>query len=577
MRLNRKPKRHRRTITAGVALGAAVLLAAPWARGWFADPFAARRFVAATDNADASRAAAEVLRAGGNAVDAAIAASLALGVVSPSSSGFGGGGFALICQPTGGRCTFVDFRETAPAALTIERIRAAANPARATQVGGLAVAVPGEPTGFIEMARRFGRKPLSVSVAPAVRLARNGFRVSPFLAARLAQERPELQSNSAFASVFSRGGVPFSQGELLRRPRLAATLERYGREGERFVRGALATAIAESVRAAGGVLTADDVRGYRAVERAPISRDFRGATVVTAPPPSAGGVVLLQTLAQLDALAARGLPLLPGSSATAHAMADAFRHGFDDRARYVGDPVNSQPDRPSPLAESLLAPARLAQRHRSFDPSRARATVVIEPARDSGTTHLNIVDADGMAVSLTTTVNLSFGSRVMVESMDVLLNNEVDDFSLGTAGNNFGLANSTPNALAAGRRPISSMTPTIVLRAGRPVLCAGASGGPRIATATTQVIVNALLHGMNVEAAVAAPRVHHQGAPDILLVEPQVPEDVRVGLRARGYVVSESDTPLAAATAISVGELGGARVLWASSDPRKSGGAPAGE
>ncbi|MFO0562863.1 MAG: gamma-glutamyltransferase [Polyangiales bacterium] len=574
---DRKPKRFRRTITAGISIGAAVLLVAPWAQGWFYAPFSARRFAAAADNADASRAAVEVLRAGGNAVDAAIAASLALGVVSPSSSGFGGGGFALVCQPTGGRCTFVDFRETAPAALTIERIRNAANPSRASQVGGLAVGVPGEPMGFIEMARRYGRKPLSVSVGPAVRLARNGFRVSPFLADRLAQERPELQSNPAFASVFSRGGVPFSSGELLRRPRLATTLERYGREGERFVHGALAQAIESTVRAAGGVLTADDIRGYHSVERTPLSRVFRGATVVTAPPPSAGGVVLLETLAQYDALAARNLPLVSQTSATFHALADAFKHGFDDRARYVGDPGNSQLDRPSAVAESLLAPARLAQRHRTFDASRARPVVVIEPARDQGTTHLCVIDSDGMAVSLTTTVNLSFGSRVVVDSMDVLLNDQIDDFSLGTAGNNFGLANSTPNALAVGRRPISSMAPTIVLRDGRPVLAAGASGGPRIATATTQVILNVLAHGMNVEAAVASPRIHHQGAPDVLLVEREVSEDVRLGLRARGYQVQESDTPLAAATAISVGEIAGTRALFASSDPRKQGGAPAGE
>jgi gamma-glutamyltranspeptidase/glutathione hydrolase len=578
MKKNRKPvhpRSHR--VVVGALAASVVVLAAPWARGWFRDPWSGRRFAAAADNADASRAAVEVLRAGGNAVDAAIAAALALGVTSPSSSGFGGGGFALVCQPSGGRCTFVDFRETAPAALTPERIRSAPNASRASQVGGLAVAVPGEPTGYVELSRRYGRRPLSVATAPAVRLARQGFRVSPFLADRLAQERPELQSNPAFAAVFSRGGVPYVAGDLLRRAPLATTLERYGREGERYVRGAFAAAIADHVRAQGGVLTAEDIRDYRVVERAPLTVNFRGNTVVTAPPPSAGGLVVAQTLAQIDGLSARNLPLLHGSSAYAHALADAWKHAFDDRTRYVGDPGAGDPNTPSPLAQSLLSATRLAQRHRTFDPSRSRPVVVIEPARDAGTTHLCVVDADGMAVSLTTTVNLSFGSRVVVPSLGVLLNDEVDDFSIGTAGNNFGLAVSRANSLVAGRRPISSMSPTIVLRDGRPTLVAGASGGPRIATATAQIVLNVLVHGMSVEAAVSAARVHHQGAPDQLLVEREVPEDVRVGLRARGYNVLESDSPLAAATAISVGDRSGSRVLFASSDPRKAGGAPDGE
>lgn len=578
MNPKRKPVRMRsHKIVASSLTASVIVLAAPWARGWFRDPWSARRFAAATDNADASRAAVEVLRAGGNAVDAAIAAALALGVTSPSSSGFGGGGFALVCQPTGGRCTFVDFRETAPAALTPELIRNAPANARASQIGGLAVAVPGEPTGFVELSRRYGRRPLSVATAPAVRLARQGFRVSPFLGSQLERERPELQRNPAFAAVFSRGGVPFAAGDLLQRTPLATTLERYGREGERYVRGAFAVALADHVRAQGGVLTADDIRNYRVVERAPLTVNFRGSTVVTAPPPSAGGIVVAETLAQIDGLAARNLPLLHGSSAYAHALADAWRHAFDDRTRYVGDPGAGDPNTQSAIARSLLAPARLSQRHRTFDPSRARSVVVIEPARDAGTTHLCVIDADGMAVSLTTTVNLAFGSRVVVPSLGVLLNNEVDDFSIGTAGNNFGLAVSPANSLVAGRRPISSMSPTIALRDGRPTLVAGASGGPRIATATAQIVLNVLAHGMNIEAAMSAPRVHHQGLPDQLLVERDVPEDVRVGLRARGYNVVETDSPIAAATAITVGERNGARVLFASSDPRKPGGSPDGD
>ncbi|MDP3277469.1 MAG: gamma-glutamyltransferase [Deltaproteobacteria bacterium] len=554
---------------ATVASGTVLLTLAPLAHGWYSAPFTAQTHAVATDNSDASRAALTVLEAGGNAADAAIAAALALGVVSPSSSGFGGGGFAVICPPTGGEtnCKFVDFREVAPQSLTVERMRASTAP-RASQVGGLSVGVPGEPAGFVMMSQRFGRRPLAVATAPAVRLAREGFVVSPFLLDRLGQEREEIANNPAFSAAFGES----VRNARMRRPRLAQALERYGREGERFVHGALANAIAETVSRAGGVLTADDVRAYRPIERRPLSRNVFGHTVVTASAPSAGGMIVLQTLTQLEALSSRLGIAPPGSSAAFHVLADGWRQSFDDRSRYVGDPGASD----DTVSEALLAPARLRRRHESFSPSNARATVVISPANDQGTSHLCVIDRDGMAVSLTTTVNLAFGSRVVIPAMDILLNDQIDDFSIGTSGNNFGLAIAAPNALQPGRRPVSSMSPSVVLRDGRPVACVGASGGPRIATATTQVIANLLLHRMNVEAAVAAPRAHHQGAPDVLLLEPEVPEDVRVGLLARGYTVRTSDSPLAAATAIAVEGTGPTRRLFASSDPRKAGGAPAG-
>lgn len=549
----------------------AITLASPMVFAWYRPAFRANRFAVATDNAAASEAAASILRSGGNAVDAAIAAALALGVVSPSSSGFGGGGFAVICQPTGDQCTFIDFRETAPSALTLDVLRRANNP-RVSQIGGLAVAVPGEPAGFIEMSRRFGRKPLRAVVAPAVALARRGFVVSPFLAERVGQERVELQRDATLARNFLPSGTAVTAGATLTRPLLAATLDRYGREGERFVHSAFAQAVEQTVRTEGGVLTAQDIVQYRPVERTVLRANFQGHLIVTAPAPSAGGMIVLQALLQYDALLARSMALPEGSSAAHHALIDGWRHGFDDRARYVGDPGTG-----ASVVSSLLDPARLAARHRTFTLERSRAVTVSDPPRDHGTTHLSVIDADGMAVSLTTTVNLAFGARRTVAGMDVVLNDEIDDFSLGLEGNNFALAQSAPNALAAGRRPISSMSPVIVLRDGRPVACVGAGGGPRIATATTQILVELLVHHRSIENAISAPRVHHQGSPEVVLVEPEITEDVRAGLRLRGYTVNESPAPLAVATGVVVGEENHQRVLFAASDPRKIGGAPAGD
>ena len=551
---------------------AGVLALAPLARAAFRPPFIARRFVAATDHPDASRAAASVLRSGGNAADGAIAAALALGVVNPASSGFGGGGFATLCTPQG-QCTFIDFREVAPAALTADAIRNAPDAAHASQIGGLAVGVPGEPAGLLDLSRRFGRISLSRTVAPAVALARQGFAVSDYLAERVAIDRERLANDGNLARLFLTDGAAVAAGVRVRRPRLAMALERYGSEGERFVHGAFAVAVADAVRAAGGVLTAEDIRAYRPQERPVLSRTFRGVTVITAPPPSAGGLILLEALAFIDGLPAS--QLTHGSSTYDHALAEAWRGAFDDRARYIGDPGAQT----SPVVDALLAPARIAQRRNAFDPAHARPVVIIDPPHDHGTAHICVIDADGMMVSLTSTVNLSFGARISVPGMDVVLNDQIDDFSLGTAvTNNYGLAAGIPNALAAGRRPISSMTPTILLRDGHPFACIGASGGPRIATASTQALLNIVLHGMDPEAAVSSPRIHHQGTPDYMLVDRDVAEDVRAALRARGYDVREAEraSPLAVVQAIVVRNRDGHREITAASDPRK-GGLPAGE
>ncbi len=541
----------------------AFLVISPWAQGAYRPAVSAVHFAVATDHPEATRVAFDVLRAGGNAVDAAIAAALALGVASPASSGLGGGGFATVCQPDG-RCTFIDFRETAPAAATVEAFRHAPDPRRATTIGGLAVAIPGEPAGLALLARRYGRFPLTRTAAGASRLARSGFVVVPALADRIRDDSANLVGDRWISSLFLRGGGPIPTGTRVRRPVLAATIERWARSPAQFIDRELAPLVSRNVRAAGGAITEADVRGYQPVERVPLSRAFRDWQIVTAPPPSAGGLIVLEVLAWIDA--APATMLAHGSSAYDHLLAEAFRAAFDDRARYVGDPGSG----PSNV-DALLAPARLARRRARFDPAHVSPVVVAEPAHDAGTTHVCVMDAGGTTVSLTTTINLAFGARLAVPTLDVLLNDEMFDFSLGISGGNFGLANGSPNTLAPGRRPVSSMAPTIVLRDHRPVGCVGASGGPRVATATTQVLLNLMAHGMDPEAAVSSPRIHHQGVPNVLNVEGEVPEDVRVGLRARGHDVHVLDTGVGVAQAIWVRDGPRGRRVLAAADPRKGG------
>ncbi len=559
-----EPRSTSRWATAGVGALALALASPSWA--FYRPTLEFRRHAVAADNTDASRAGDQVLRAGGNAVDAAVATALALGVASPASSGFGGGGLAIICRPNT-PCVFVDFRETAPAALTAEMLAHAPDPQRASHVGGLAVAVPGEPAGLAYLVRRYGRLSLARDAAPAVALARNGFAVAPYVADRARDNARDLALDAHLASAWLPGGIPIAAGVRVARPLLAATLARYGREGDRFVQGDFARLYAEAARARGGVITAADIAAYRPVERPVLSRALGSRTVVTASYPSAGGLVMLQALAMLEGAPAERTR--PGSSAYLHLLAESWRQGFDDRARYIGDPDNVGVVRP----DALLDPARMQRRRARIDPDRASAVAPDEPPRDHGTTHLCAVDADGTVVSLTTTVNEPFGARVSAASLDVILNDEVDDFSLG-GGSSYGLAASRPNALTPGRRPVSSMTPTIVLENGRPVGCVGAAGGPRITTATTQVLLNLFVHNMDPEAAVSAPRVHHQGAPLELRVEREVPEDVRAALRARGHTVVEVEG-LAVAQALVVRGEGAARRVLAASDPRK-GALPAG-
>jgi gamma-glutamyltranspeptidase/glutathione hydrolase len=526
----------------------------------------------AADAAQASRAGAEILARGGNAVDAAIATALALGVVHPMASGLGGGGFLVVWNAKEKAAYTLDFRETAPAAST--RDMYLKSPA-ASRIGGLAVATPGEPAGLVEASRRWGRLPLAEVVKPAVALARDGFLATRAYATAAATvsaaRRFPLTPDDPLAAILAPGGRPIVEGQRLRRPDLAATLERLGATGRRdFYTGDTARAIVEAVQKRGGILTLADLAAYQPVAKPPLVGSFRGHTVYAMPPP-AGGLTALEALQILDARPPPA-PTAAGSSAHLHAVAEALKHAFADRARLLGDPafVKVPTDKLASPAYARALAARITDgavgaRDAYGDLDAAR--IPAQPPRDHGTSHLCVVDGEGNVAALTTTINLYFGSGVVAGATGVLLNDEMDDFAAQPGvPNAFGLVGAEANAVAPGKRPLSSMTPLILVKDGRAVLCAGASGGPFIVSGTVQAIVNVVDFKMDAMQAVSAPRLHAQWIPDKLALERDVPADVRDALQRRGHILAD------------VGEDGvvqmilvGKDLLEAASDPRKGG------
>ncbi len=538
--------------------------------------------VVASDSRLASEAGARALATGGNAADAACATALALGVVNPFASGLGGGGFALIYSAKTGKVEALDFRETAPAALRPDLFLRGGKIDRALSVrGGLAVGVPGEPAGLAELVRRWGKRPFARCIEPAEDLGR-GFPASAWLvehvAGALAQDPSEAASFLPRVLARKRGSLAdLRAGDLVWRPELTKTLARLHREGAAaFYRGEIAGAIVTAVQAAGGVLDRSDLAGYAPVERTPLVTTFRGRRVFALPPPSAGGVVMFEALGILGERMKTWDPIAggPQDPTFLHVLIEALKHGFADRSRFLGDPgfvsvplshlldasyhrelqARIRPD-------GILAP----DRYGSAAPSAAT------PARDAGTAHISVVDSEGNAVALTTTINLEFGAQLVAGRTGVLLNDEMDDFSLAPGvPDAFGLVAGSANQLAPGKRPLSSMSPTIVVGDHGVEMVLGAAGGPMIISSTIQVLLDALLFGMDAQAAVAAPRVHHQWSPDVLRYEPGLPAAVVEALRAKGHQVEARDK-IGKVNAVIRGKAG----LAGAAEPR-SGGAPAG-
>lgn len=541
-----------RVILLSVLLLVALLAAA-------SPPELGRKGMVAADEAQCSAAGAELLARGGNAVDAAVGAALACGVTQPSASGLGGGGFALV-QPAGGEPLAFDFREVAPAAATRTMFIEAAQKDAST-LGGLAVAVPAEGPGLAALHKRLGRLPLSAVVEPAARLAEQGFATGFHLARSIAKE-------DALAQALFGLPRPPLRGDRVRRPALARTLRQMGKSGGASLQtGEGATALVAAIQKAGGVVTKADLAAWTPRERPAVRFSYRGWQGVTFPPPSSGGVVLAQILGVLEGY---DLAALGHNSADAlHLMAEAMKHAYADRARLMGDP-----DRVAVPVAALLSPARVAAVRaaivpgRTFPPDRYGAPVDI--GKDAGTQHISVLDAEGMAVGLTTTVNTAFGSKVIDPVTGIVLNNQMDDFVARPGEPNaFGLIGSEANAVAPGARPLSSMSPT-VLRKGDRTLVVGASGGPFIISSTLSAIVNVIDFGMDPQAAVSAPRIHHQWSPNSLVVDEGIPEDVLRALRARGHELKVM--PFFSAVQMIDGAPG---AQLGASDPRK-GGLPAG-
>jgi gamma-glutamyltranspeptidase/glutathione hydrolase len=569
-------------VVLGGAIAAIHAAAFPSASSAAYPPSAEGRTAAvAADHSDATRAALDIMAAGGNAADGAVAAALVLGVVNPSASGIGGGGFALVYSAADRKVTVLDFRETAPASYTAEVLWPAKKSTDAPAKDrfgwngphGGSAGVPGEPAGLELLSRKFGKRSLSDAAAPAVALAQNGFYISKHTAETSAFFKERVQTLPSLASSFLPGGVPVATATRVRRPELAATLLRFGAEGKKSIyEGTTAQKIVDAVHASGGTMTREDLASYSVKERAPLSRTIDGRTVYTMPAPSAGGLLMLETLSMYGA--SRSSPLVPlgfGSSAYLHTVAEAMRGAFADRARSASDP-DLDPN-VAKAFDAALEPAQIAARRARIDPSKTHAPVDFK-TKEQGTSHVIVTDSAGNVVTLTTTVNGPFGSTIVAGDTGILLNNELEDFTSVDDAKAFGLKDGGPNRPRPRARPVSSMTPTIVLEGGVPILAVGGSGGTRIATGATQATLARLLFDLDPTACVSHPRVHTQGP--VLFVDPEIAPDVREGLRTRGETVKDEPFTGAAVQMIAWQRTPGVPVkILAAADPRKGGMAAA--
>jgi gamma-glutamyltranspeptidase / glutathione hydrolase len=535
-------------------------------------PLRARHGMVVAMESRAADVGVAVLEQGGNAVDAAVAVGFAMAVTHPFAGNLGGGGYMLI-RLADGRTTFIDFRERAPQAASRNMyLDASGTLTRDSIEGWRSSGVPGTVRGLELAVSKYGRRKWAENLSPAIELASKGFPIS-YAQAQSFKSSSNLASSPESTRLFLKNGAFYDVGETLTQPELAQTLTRIAKNGaSEFYQGETAARFAGEMKKHGGLITLADLESYKAIERTPLTGKYRNYTIITSPPSSSGGIALLEMLGILEGTgyAKAGA----GSAAAIHYAAEAMRRAYADRNAYVGDPDFVK----VPIA-GLLDPAYLARLRASIDPERATPSDKVRPGRPVGsesmeTTHYSVVDAEGNAVAVTYTLNGAYGNGITVPGLGFLLNNEMDDFTSkpGTP-NMFGLVQGEANAIQPGKRPLSSMTPTIVLRDGTLFMTAGAPGGSRISTAVLQVILNVLDFGMNVQDAIDAPRFHHQWQPDKLSLERGISPDTVALLQSRGYDVDYAAGVVLAQVAAIVSEGGW---LQGGSDGRSAMGKAAG-
>jgi gamma-glutamyltranspeptidase / glutathione hydrolase len=576
----------RRRIFAGILLVVAFWLPATAQeqhRGFYTPPAAGAIHAVAAEHGmvvaqekTAAGIGADVLRRGGNAVDAAVATGFAMAVSYPRAGNIGGGGFMIIHSRERGEDVAIDYRETAPAATTAQIFLGPdGKPDSAkSRDSALGTGVPGTVAGLALALEKYGSGRLTLAdlLQPAIELARDGLVVTDDSADTLPDWHRRLARWPSSAKIFSRAdGTSLREGDRLVQTDLAATLSAIAERGPRgFYEGPVAEKLVNAIGGVGGIITSDDLRSYQAVIRAPVRGSYRGYDIVSMPQPSSGGVVLLETLNILE-----GFPMAEmkqGSGPALHVMIEAMKRAYADRARYLGDPAFVR----APVA-TLISKDYAARQRAGIDLDHATpwtdALSATPPHEGNNTTHFSVVDSLGNAVSNTYTLNFSYGLGLVADGTGVLLNNELDDFTAAPgASNAYGLVGFEANLPGPGKRPLSSMSPTIVLKDNKPVLVTGSPGGSLIISAVLQVIVNVLDYGMDVAAAVAAPRLHHQWLPDEVRVERGFAEDTLAALRAKGHRVIE---PLGqtSANSIAVTDNG----LLGAPDPRTRGAKAAGQ
>ncbi|MCH2365809.1 MAG: gamma-glutamyltransferase [Planctomycetes bacterium] len=538
-----------------------------------AAPYRAKNGMVVSQDLHASEVGRAVLQGGGNAVDAAVATAFALAVTHPAAGNIGGGGFMVVMLEDGTATTF-DFRERAPAASRPDMCldeKGEYDSAR-HHFSHLAVGVPGSVAGLYLAHQRLGKLPWKDLVEPAVRLAAKGFRLSPGLAAELAGRLKQFRKYPATLAQFSKEGDPYRAGDLLVQGELAETLGRIRDRGAAgFYSGKTAELLAAEMRRGGGLINMADLRDYKPVEREPVRGTFRGFDLISMPPPSSGGVALVEMLNLLEETGIQTAAFR--SPGEVHLLAEAMRRAYADRARHLADA-----DFVEVPVERLTSKSYARTLAATIDPRKASSsspTTFTWPAQGSETTHLSVVDSRKMSVALTTTLEYSYGSRIVVPGAGFLLNNEMGDFN-PRAGltTEKGLIGTKPNLVAPGKRMLSSMSPTIVAKAGRPVLVLGSPGGRTIINTVLGIIINHLVHGLPIQDAVDAPRLHHQWLPDKLLVEAgALSASTRAALEKMGHLVEQRSGKQGSAMAITVRRDG---TLEAGCDRRRPDSAAAG-